>query len=112
MSSWDNYPKATSNSIVVGEFIGEFFADIIKTSGHQLKPANIHIIGHSLGSHAAAHFGRKIIAAGLGKVGRITALDPAKPLMNDQSLIINKEDASFVDVIHTNSGQVWEVSIY
>ena len=27
----------------------------------------------------------------------------------DMSLILNKGDAEFVDVIHTNSGTLWEV---
>jgi pancreatic triacylglycerol lipase len=60
----------------------------------------------------AAHIGRGIQLAGLGKIGRITALDPARPWFDGENrpLRINKNDAEFVDVIHTNSGIMLEVS--
>jgi len=40
-------------------------------------------------------------------------LDPAQPAFdfatkNDR---LDKEDADFVDVIHTNSGMIWEVQL-
>jgi len=47
-------------------------------------------------------------------VGRITALDPARPWFDGENrpLRINKHDADFVDVIHTNSGLMFEVRIF
>ena len=107
LSSWDNYPVAASNTKVVGEHVGQMFVDLIHETG--LDPAKIHIVGHSLGSHVAAHIGRQIQRNGLGKIGRISALDPAKPLF-DSTDRIGKNDADFVDVIHTNAGSVLEVN--
>ena len=40
-----------------------------------------------------------------------SVLDPAKPYFDvlDPSLRVSKNDGQFVDVIHTNSGQLWDV---
>jgi hypothetical protein len=55
---------------------------------------------------------RTIQRSGLGSVGRITALDPAKPWFDgsNRPQRISKSDADFVDVIHTNSGSITDVS--
>ena len=109
LSSWDNYPQAANNAVIVGEHIGKVLSDLIRKTG--LNPKDIHIVGHSLGSHVSAHIGRQIQKSGLGKVGRITALDPAKPWFDgsNRPQRISKNDADFVDVIHTNSGSITEV---
>ncbi len=111
LASWDNYPQAASNTILVGEHVGEMLSDLIRKTG--LNPKNIHIIGHSLGSHVSGHIGRQIQRSGLGKIGRITALDPARPWFDGSNLPrrISKKDAEFVDVIHTNGGSITEVNI-
>ena len=36
-------------------------------------------MGHSLGAHVAGFVGKEVQALGLGKVARVTGLDPAKP---------------------------------
>jgi hypothetical protein len=112
LSSWDNYPVAAGNAIEVGKHVGKLFAELIREKG--LDPKKIHIVGHSLGSHVAAHIGRQIQESGLGKVGRITALDPAKPWFDgsNRPQRIGKNDADFVDVIHTNSGSIIDVNIF
>ena len=111
LSSWDNYPQAANNAVIVGEHVGKMLSDLIRKTG--LNPKNIHIVGHSLGSHVSAHIGREIQKLGLGKIGRITALDPAKPWFDgsNRPQRISKSDAEFVDVIHTNSGSIIEVTI-
>ena len=40
------------------------------------------------------------------------ALDPAKPWfdMTKESNRLNKTDAEFVDIVHTNSGEIYDVS--
>ncbi len=43
-----------------------------------------------------------------------SALDPAYPYfgwLSDQSVIVSTEDAEFVDVVHVNSGHLYEVFI-
>lgn len=65
-----------------------------------INPDNVHLIGHSLGSHIATAIGKVFN----GSIGRITALDPARPLFHDNDRdIISKNDAKFLDVIHSCS---------
>lgn len=65
----------------------------------------LHLIGHSLGAHICG-FAAKELTKRRNKwtVKRITGLDPAQPCFNnaDQSVHLHKDDAPFVDVIHTN----------
>ncbi|KAK8405537.1 hypothetical protein O3P69_001833 [Scylla paramamosain] len=72
-----------------------------------LMPKQLHITGHSLGAHGAGLTGKYIKT---GTVSRITGLDPAGPLFytvsKDQRL--DKTDALFVDVLHTNGGSIVE----
>ncbi|XP_026817621.1 lipoprotein lipase-like isoform X1 [Rhopalosiphum maidis] len=69
-----------------------------------IKPANIHLIGHSLGAHIAGVCGSLMKS---GKIGRITGLDPAGPgfeFAKLQKKGLKKTDAIFVDIIHTSGG--------
>ncbi|XP_072335566.1 pancreatic lipase-related protein 2-like isoform X2 [Scyliorhinus torazame] len=61
--------------------------------------SEVHIIGHSLGGHAAGETGRRIPG-----IGRITGLDPAKPFFKNTPIEVRLDisDAVFVDVIHSN----------
>lgn len=58
---------------------------------------------HSLGAHAAGYAGSFI---GMGKVSRITGLDPAMPKFDYASPEgrLDTTDALFVDVIHSCAG--------
>lgn len=74
------------------------------TLNNNIDVKNIHILGHSLGSHIAGVIGASFINENIGKLGRITGLDPAGPGFeknNDLSLQLDPSDAEFVDVIHT-----------
>ena len=42
----------------------------------------IQLVGHSLGAHLLAFLAKRVQELGLGKVARITGLDPALPLFN------------------------------
>lgn len=99
----------------------------MSTQGYDIN--NWHLVGHSLGAHLAGYVGRHIqyfsnkllkisryyvnlCFSELKKISfsyffRITGLDPAFPgfyalLIGPQP--INKMDASFVDIIHTDAG--------
>lgn len=67
----------------------------------------LHFIGHSLGAHMSAYISHLLKKDNFWEVERITGLDPAKPCFVGvhESLRLDKEDAKFVDVIHTDIGE-------
>ncbi|CAG0895855.1 unnamed protein product [Darwinula stevensoni] len=70
----------------------------------------VHVAGHSLGSHVASYIGSALKDMGVGKLGRITGLDPAGPQFEhaDPRVRLDPEDALFVDAIHTDGVSVAE----
>ncbi|KAJ8720085.1 hypothetical protein PYW07_012128 [Mythimna separata] len=97
------YFSSSTNVRFMGEVLGRFLADVAK--GGQ-DPSSIYIVGHSLGSHIAGVAGKKFRELTGKLIGRITALDPAGPCFSNVSNDgrLDKTDAEFVDVIHTNEG--------
>ena len=71
---------------------------------------NIHLVGHSLGAHVVGFLAKEVTAIGLGKLKRVTGLDPAFPFFElaGPGGRIDKSDADFVQIVHTNSGFLWE----
>ncbi|XP_014226311.1 pancreatic lipase-related protein 2-like [Trichogramma pretiosum] len=65
----------------------------------------LHFIGHSLGAQISAQTSNLLKENSFWKVERITGLDPAKPCFSgiDPRLKIDKSDADFVDIIHTQA---------
>lgn len=71
-----------------------------------IDPLNVHVIGHSLGAHIAGNVGKYLD----GKIGRITALDPAGVLFRERDKdAVMETDAVFVDGIHTAGDSLGEV---
>ena len=73
----------------------------------------MHFVGHSLGAHISARASYLLQHSQMNKtskwiVRRITGLDPAQPCFStaDLSLKLDKNDALFVDVIHTNAKHI------
>lgn len=98
------YTQAVANIRLVGVIT----AHIIHMVYKEVKLPNldrVHILGHSLGSHLAGYAGYTLQSEFGLILGRITALDPAEPLFADTDLIVrlDKNDAKFVDVIHTDA---------
>ncbi|XP_042545378.1 pancreatic triacylglycerol lipase [Dipodomys spectabilis] len=96
------YTQASQNTRVVGAEIA-YFVDVLKNElGY--SPSNVHLIGHSLGSHIAGEAGRRTN----GAIGRITGLDPAEPCFEGAPELIRLDpsDAQFVDVIHTDAAPI------
>lgn len=101
---WENlagpgplYFYAAENTKPTGYRIGDFIEFVINTTGAELK--DFHAVGFSLGGQVVGHLGFRTG----GKMSRITGLDPAGPLFHTVAASdrLSKEDAAFVDVIHT-----------
>ena len=110
LASIDNYPGAAWSSNTVGAHIGANLT--VKVLMQELGQTGdqIRAVGHSLGAHLVGHLGRAVQRAGFGKIARVTGLDPARPLfdMVSEEWRMQPTDAEFVDVIHTNSGILYE----
>ena len=91
------YTQATANTRLVGLELGHFINYLVKN--HGVDPADIHIIGHSLGAHTAGYAGSMVQG-----LGRITGLDPAEPYFQGMPAHVRLDptDAELVDVIHTD----------
>ncbi|CAK6978930.1 inactive pancreatic lipase-related protein 1-like [Scomber scombrus] len=91
------YAQAANNARVVAAQVESMITFLM--SNFKQKADKFHIIGHSLGAHAAGQVGGRI--SGLA---RITGLDPAEPYFQDTdaSVRLDASDANFVDVIHTD----------
>ena len=62
--------------------------------------------GHSLGGHVCS-YAAKFAQSEFGfKISRVTGMDPAGPLFEKTTneVRIDRTDATFVDIIHTNGG--------
>ncbi|XP_058793275.1 phospholipase A1-like [Phymastichus coffea] len=106
-STW-NYLKAAVNTKTVGDQIATFINQIIDDVIENVEASEwgpLHLIGHSLGAHICGYTSHELKLRGnQWPVYRITGLDPAQPCFrySDLSLRLDKSDAYFVDVIHTN----------
>ncbi|KAK7590573.1 hypothetical protein V9T40_002186 [Parthenolecanium corni] len=102
-ASWKVYPLPAYMTQQVGAIIARLIDHLVNNSYVSLE--DVHIIGHSLGSHVAGASGA---AVATGRVARITGLDPAGPgfevvhHLHHNSL--DTTDALFVDIIHTAGG--------
>jgi len=103
-----NYIQAAKNTKLVGEYVAKLVSLIAQLG----DISNLHLVGHSLGAHVVGHIGKTFQQEFSYKIPRITGLDPARPYFTDGILDhmdgLTKEDAEFVDVIHTNSGKIVE----
>ncbi|XP_018328181.1 pancreatic lipase-related protein 2 isoform X2 [Agrilus planipennis] len=106
------YIKAAFNSKLVAQITAEGLLTLLsqnKTNNNITADVkNVHIIGHSVGAHLAGLTGHKMATKLSGtKVKRISGLDPAGPyfdaIFTTRSRRIQKHDADFVDIIHTDA---------
>ncbi|XP_050534680.1 pancreatic triacylglycerol lipase-like isoform X1 [Daktulosphaira vitifoliae] len=97
------YTQAVANIRLVGRITAHLINTLRKELG--LNVANVHLIGHSLGSHLSGYVG-SILQTNFGiTLGRITGLDPAEPHFSqtDPMIRLDPSDALYVDIIHTDS---------
>ncbi|TEA41710.1 hypothetical protein DBR06_SOUSAS1510116, partial [Sousa chinensis] len=92
----------SSRIIAVCMITGKKFS--FQQSSFEYSPSKVHVIGHSLGAHAAGESGRRTN----GTIGRITGLDPAEPCFEGTPELVRLDpsDAQFVDVIHTDAAPI------
>ena len=95
------YSQAAANTRLVGLEVARLVNKLI--AEHSVAAENVHIIGHSLGSHIAGYAGERIPG-----LGRISGLDPAEPLFQGMPHFVRLDptDALFVDVIHTDAKSI------
>ncbi|XP_078337274.1 pancreatic lipase-related protein 2-like [Crassostrea virginica] len=104
------YRQSASNTQVVGATIANM-VKALRVSA-QLSLHTVHLIGHSLGAHTMGYAGDLLRKQNLGKVGRITGLDPAGLHFErfNQHRRLDASDAEFVDIIHSNGASLLEMA--
>ncbi|XP_055383035.1 pancreatic triacylglycerol lipase [Condylostylus longicornis] len=98
------YTQAVANIRLVGVMAAHIIHLIYAETGMK-NLDQVHMIGHSLGSHLSGYTGTALQKEFGLKLGRITGLDPAAPLFSGTEPIVrlDRSDAKYVDVIHTDS---------
>ncbi|OQV15770.1 Pancreatic triacylglycerol lipase [Hypsibius exemplaris] len=101
------YLQATANVRLVGSYVAKFIHHLV--SVHGVNPADVHIIGHSLGAHGAGYAGTVTQQQHNFPVGRITGLDPAGPYFTNLpvSVRLDPSDATVVDTIVTDGETIF-----
>ncbi|XP_046550826.1 pancreatic lipase-related protein 3-like [Haliotis rubra] len=94
-----DYDQAVANTRLVGIQLKVMVEMLIKAG---LKTKDVYLVGHDLGAHIAGYTGWLM----KGAIARISGLDPAGPNYGHAPdiLKLDKTDAIFVDVTHTNGG--------
>ncbi|XP_077294589.1 phospholipase A1-like [Arctopsyche grandis] len=100
------YWRAVANTRTVGTDIARFLEQLVNATGANIK--DFHFVGHSLGAHICSYASNR-----LGRVRRITGLDPAQPcfITTELANLLDKSDADFVDVIHTNGRKLTKLGL-
>ncbi|XP_025208504.1 lipase member H-A-like [Melanaphis sacchari] len=102
-ASYSEYAYSAAVALTVGTGVAVFLENVVNLT--KISPTDIHLIGYNLGAHVV---GRCAYRFRLGKIGRITGLDPIKILRNNKNIHVpplNRDNAQFVDVIHTSGGK-------
>lgn len=96
--SHDLPTRAAANVFVVAAELAKFLRYLQINNGLDLS--KVHFIGHSFGAQISGNAGGAL----QGAIGRISGMDPAEPYFvdMDNSKRLDKTDAQFVDVIHTD----------
>jgi hypothetical protein len=111
LANLEPYHQAAANTRSIGAALARVAEDIQATNS---TIPYTHCIGHSLGAHACGFMGKALKQISELPLDRITGLDPAGPLFlqsdfASKSLLgagathLTKDDAIFVDTIHTDS---------
>lgn len=96
-----NYASAAFKVGKVGQQVA-MLIDFLNTKGG-MSFKTLNLLGHSLGAHVCGHAGKNVKN---GRIKVIIGMDPALPLFseNKPSERLSKEDANYVEAIHTCGG--------
>ncbi|XP_068676124.1 inactive pancreatic lipase-related protein 1-like [Montipora foliosa] len=100
------YFQAAENTRLIGRQIAVLAMFLMsQNNGGPSLGERFYIVGFSLGAHVAGYAGSYLKEHRV-TLGRITGLDPAGPHFNKakKEYRLDKNDATFVDVIHTDAG--------
>lgn len=109
--AWPAFIKSIENVQIVGKRIEKFILYLIHhgyiQNGGSPSGDRIHLIGFSLGAHAAGITGKLFGDDTQSLIYRITGLDPAGPGFQnaENTTRLDKSFAQFVDVYHTNANE-------
>ena len=105
-----SYRGPAQYAIQIGQLLGPSLVENILVRGLGQQPNFIHAIGHSLGSHLVGNMARYFANSYGTRISRVTGLDPAMPYFRNwpygMENKIDRNDAEFVDIIHSNSGDI------
>eukprot|EP00092_Neocalanus_flemingeri_P014018 GFUD01015123.1.p1 GENE.GFUD01015123.1~~GFUD01015123.1.p1 ORF type:complete len:473 (-),score=104.59 GFUD01015123.1:73-1491(-) len=112
------YYQAAANTrymgVSVARVLASFTDRLAILTNHLNNPLTFHCIGHSLGAHICGFAGQTLQTISHIALTRISGLDPAGPMFAvdvpypfnwldiSPRARLNKDDADFVDVIHTD----------
>ncbi|XP_045447545.1 lipase member H-B-like [Melitaea cinxia] len=93
-----SYPVAAGAVPSVGTYLGNLINELVTAGVVNLE--TLHLVGFDLGAHIVGFAGRRVN----GTVARITGLSPAGPNWGANSNRLSRNDAYYVEIIHTDSG--------
>ncbi|XP_003425032.1 pancreatic lipase-related protein 2 [Nasonia vitripennis] len=110
-SNKKNYVNAARNTQLATNRIFNFLQQMriavnrLNKTG-EIQWNHLNFIGHSLGAQVSGQTAHLLKEDNFWKIDRITGLDPARPCFTnvDPSVRLDKDDADFVDIIHTQTG--------
>ncbi|CAI6346432.1 unnamed protein product [Macrosiphum euphorbiae] len=94
------YLSSLRNTRLVSQCTAQLYAHLTYSGASAYQ---IHCVGHSLGAHICGMISNHLTE----RQHKIIGLDPAKPLVDlftMDEFRLTRDDADFVEVIHTNSG--------
>ncbi|XP_053985508.1 pancreatic triacylglycerol lipase-like [Hylaeus volcanicus] len=95
------YLWAARRVVMIGQLVARMI-DFLVSQG--LEPSKVTAVGHSLGAHVVGLSGYY----SKNKIEYIVGLDPALPLflLSGAGARITSDDARYVEIIHTNGGEL------
>lgn len=105
------WSDAAVNTPMVGALISVFLQKVINQTNCTIHPENITLVGFSMGGQVMGFVGRHFKNATSMPIGRIAGLDPAGYLFSGRNYCLSKDDADYVDVIHTHGGSIYRFKI-